>query len=159
METVTFAGAAAPTPEDAIVAFERELGHRLPAAFRAFLAGGNGGRPSPDRLRLRGPDGSERVVTVARLFGLRPDDPPSDLRGRLRAAGGALPGAVLPIGECSDGSLLLLGLERTRRGWRGVYYWGAGWWPIRVAGNFGRFIPLLGGGPGPAEGPPDGSGA
>jgi hypothetical protein len=148
MEIVTFTGADEPAAEDAIAAFERDLGRRLPAAFRAFLSGQNGGQPSPNQLRLRGPDRIERAVTVTRLFGLCPFDPPSDLRERYRAAGGTLPGAVLPIGECADGALLLLGLERKREGWRGVYYWGAGWWPIRVIGNFDKFIPLLASGAG-----------
>jgi cell wall assembly regulator SMI1 len=44
---------AGPTDTEQVTAFEKHIGHTLPAAYREFLLTHNGGRPVPDAFTLR----------------------------------------------------------------------------------------------------------
>ena len=70
MGTVVDQEPAGPTDERRITAFEKHIGHELPAAYRAFLLTANGGRPVPDAFTLTTDHGSEEDIVMC-FFPLR----------------------------------------------------------------------------------------
>lgn len=58
---------AGPTVVGSLAAFERHIGHALPAEYREFLLAHNGGRPVPDAFTLTVGDRTRNDdMTIAR---------------------------------------------------------------------------------------------
>ncbi len=64
---------AGSTSGEQIAAFEKHIGHQLPAAYRQFLLQHNGGRPVPDAYMLRSDRGEEEDIVMC-FFPLRESD-------------------------------------------------------------------------------------
>jgi cell wall assembly regulator SMI1 len=67
-----------PVKEVEIVAFEQELGARLPSDYRKFLLEHNGGRPKPDTIDIDRLPGSPTGVST--FFGFDQEFEADDLR-------------------------------------------------------------------------------
>ncbi|MCP9488803.1 MAG: SMI1/KNR4 family protein [Solirubrobacteraceae bacterium MAG38_C4-C5] len=108
--TPSFEEAAPPASEEQIVAAERELGVRLPAAYRAFLAEHNGGYLDPAHF--------DHEVLVERLFSAGPTqvEELEDLVSVRRTYSGPgsdhdLPAFLLPVAGDPFGNLVCLSVE------------------------------------------------
>jgi cell wall assembly regulator SMI1 len=95
--------------------FERELGHELPADYRAFLLDVNGGRP--DRAHRRFPLRKGRTILNS-LFSLNDPDDSRNLAAaqRYRKPEDGLPREALEIGYDDVGARILLILAGSHRG-------------------------------------------
>jgi SMI1-KNR4 cell-wall len=83
-----------------------ELGHHIPASYKAFLAEQDGGKPvrSVFTFRQHEREQSDRV----RLFYGIAESPNGDLVGEVEAMAGRLPDGVLPIAGDPFGNLVVL---------------------------------------------------
>ena len=105
-----------PIDEDDVRAFERVLGHPLPAGYRRFLLQHNGGKPANDEFEVPG----RSPTGVQYFFGLDADHG-YDLRWNLDVMADDLPAGVIPIGTDSGGNIVCLGIAGDRHDQ--VYFW------------------------------------
>jgi hypothetical protein len=104
-----------PLGEADVVAFERELGVRLPAEYRDFLLLRNGGRFEPFLAFPLPTEEYSDYFGLWNVYGLlrASTDPTTDLRVTLEVHEGRIPRHTLPIADDGDNELLLdLGVER-----------------------------------------------
>ena len=78
--------------------FEAELGARLPAPYREFLAATNGGIPEPGHYAIS--EHSEGLGDIRRLLSIDAPAEASDLEANLLAFKDRVPAEFLPIGGC-----------------------------------------------------------
>ncbi|HEX2254347.1 MAG TPA: SMI1/KNR4 family protein [Thermoanaerobaculia bacterium] len=112
-------GALPPPPGRLLARVEEVLEVRLPAAYREFLARGNGGRPRAEHY-VDGTTGA--LGRVAAFLPLAPGAPDSVFEA-LERHGERLPPGTLPIARDPAGNLLLLAVGEP---WSGeVLLWNA----------------------------------
>jgi hypothetical protein len=121
-----------PMTQAEIVAFEREVGARLPEAYRRFLATYGAstfdGSPPDDPYILFRPLESlpPQFRSGKGLFDVfygAERDPQDDysVRVRTRFFRGRMPESIIPIGDDSGAGQICLGIKRAEAG--KVYYW------------------------------------
>lgn len=102
--------------ERGLLAFERRIGRKLPADYRAFLLEHNGGTPDATLVKVRGVSSA-----VKRLHGLHNGPSWARLESLRRSHAGRVPAGLLPIGADPFGNVFCLGLAGR---WRGkVWFW------------------------------------
>jgi hypothetical protein len=127
---------AGPTTEAQVTAFEKCIGHRLPADYRQFILQHNGGHPEPDAFLLNAGNGEEEDIVLC-FFPLRDlelgyvrvesfeelqtwplhcawDDLQSDLENLYSEAGIEEP--LLPVGTDGSGNYICIVLTGIRAG-------------------------------------------
>lgn len=117
----------APVATSAIQDFERSIGIQLPDDYRSFLEQYNGGRPEPERFRMRWHD-----QDLARRFPYDDVDflygidrgRPHDLFIWWQCFQDRVPKDTIPIGNDPGPNMILLGVSGTRRGH--VLFWVSG---------------------------------
>lgn len=110
-------------------ALEREIGARLPTAYRSFLLDSDGGVPQSNVFSIPGGDGSSGVnefMSVADIRALRAEDPRR------------FPGHLVPVAHAEGGNLVFLDVRDGS-----VHFWDheledVGPWR-RLDDDFGRF--------------------
>jgi hypothetical protein len=99
---VKFHDAGPTLSAEALAAFEEEHEIELPADYRAFLLTQNGGRPTPDRFKVKG-DGGALTVYIECLYSVEVKDGPKVAEGLgdayLIHRANDLPASFLPIGR------------------------------------------------------------
>jgi hypothetical protein len=114
-----------PVPPAELDAAERrlaELGHPIPASYRAFLTEQDGGRPVRDRFSFEQDNQPQRDAVKA-FLGVRPPASPraTNLVRTARILGDRVPYGVLPIAKDHVGNLICLDGRDGRDG--PVYFW------------------------------------
>jgi hypothetical protein len=94
-----------PCTERGLLAFERRVGHELPADYRAFLLEHNGGVPEATVVETKGVNS-----LVRRLQGLHKGPSWARLDKLLETYDGRVPEGLLPIGTDPFGNLYCLGV-------------------------------------------------
>lgn len=139
-----------PAEEEAIEAFEKRHGIRLPDDYRDFLASQNGGRPEMDSrvFTFQKEDNSTSDSLIDWFSGLIEREDYS-LEGDLDIYEDRVPVGMLPIACDPFGNLILLGVRDPLVS--GVWFWdheieptsvqGSGIY--KIADNFEQFIESL----------------
>ena len=101
-----------------LAAFERELGGKLPASYRAFLLAYNGGKPIPCHFLISEAEGTDLLDNV---YGLHDGPAYARLDAAWEVYKGRIPAALLPIADDPFGNVICLGRFGAYAG--KVYFW------------------------------------
>ena len=132
-----------------IAEFEASRRLKLPASYRAFLLGENGGYPVQSVFPIVGPNAaSEWMIEV--FFGIAASNPSNDLATAFDAYTGGIPADILPIGGDGMANYVCLDLRFSGEKivlWDKRNFWGTGKWSeadiYPIASSFADFLTLL----------------
>ncbi|MFD3162899.1 SMI1/KNR4 family protein [Herpetosiphon sp. NSE202] len=121
---ITIVDGFAPTNEQAVAAFEQELGCRLPEDYRAFLLEHNGGQPELTVFNMHSNLMPDDQSIIHYFLSLDPAAESSEIRQVIRTYTKyetRIPAELLPIAHDLGGNLICLGIRGEQRG--KVYFW------------------------------------
>ena len=102
--SVVFRTTFPPTSDEALTAFEQQIGEPLPADYRSFLLKTNGGeQPDPEGFRVETGEGS--MLAILYPVG---DGTGYDLTAHFNHMKEELPSGVIPIGQDIGGNAICL---------------------------------------------------
>ncbi len=128
-----------PLQTDQIKRIEYEIGAELPLSYRNFLLAHNGGRPTPDAIKIEGAPFKTTDVKV--FFGMHRETESENILPTLESIEGCKENQILPIAGDSFGCIFGLALAGEEYGQ--VYYFDFGEGPPQpyfVANDFDEFL-------------------
>jgi cell wall assembly regulator SMI1 len=127
-----------------LVRFEKEIGHRLPADYRAFLLAHNGGRPNPSDFFF--PGERDAFDTLHHTYGLHDGPDYFRLDIAYESHKEFIPTTLVPFADDPGGNAYCIGIAGKHSG--KVYFWNheMAWSPegLRLLANsFTEFLQSL----------------
>lgn len=131
-----------PLGPEELAAFEKTIGARLPADYRAFLEKHNGGEPDPADFQFGTGDYTDSTVEVFLGVGIEDDD----FATWLDVYKGRIPPELLAIARDPLGNVIVLCIRGEQRG--AVMFWDhdeetapPGWSNVhRISSSFTEFL-------------------